>query len=515
MKKRFMIALCCLVLLMQLLPVVPMAETTSTATVDKGTVAQDLYYCRVELAKMPNGQALVAAYDRIVAGINECATEIEIELSEEEFRLVLDATRRDHTEQFWMDSGYSTVASEDDDSFIVTMQPQYTMTGVQLADAKVAFEQATRSILARLTPDMSQYEMEKALHDMLAVQVDYVTGAPNAHNAYGALVENQAVCEGYAESLQYLLQRVGIQSVEVLGSSINPSTQKQENHAWNIVRIDGEYYLIDLTWDDQGKSRFLSYAYFNQTTAVFENDHVQWTVGYENGETSACIIDLPLCNATVENYYIKNNLVVGDYDVQSIGTLLKNNDLAVWLFIDSDVNAFIDWFHNSYEAVAVVAGAKDPWTANIIGIGNEVYLEFSAKCEHKHTQLVEAVSATCEQDGNIAYYVCQNKNCGKWFADAEAQSYIITHDIVNVFSMGHTWVRKEEEAALLEGETYWYTCSACGTLSDTFSFGPEPEETFDFGSILDFLLENPIILGGGGGSVLLIVIIALIRKARG
>lgn len=515
MKKRFMIALCCLVLLMQLLPVVPMAETTSTATVDKGTVAQDLYYCRVELAKMPNGQALVAAYDRIVAGINECATEIEIELSEEEFRLVLDATRRDHTEQFWMDSGYSTVASEDDDTFIATMKPQYTMTGAQLADAKAAFEEAVRTMLGRLTPDMSQYEMEKALHDMLATRVDYVTGAPNAHNAYGALVESQAVCEGYAESLQYLLQRVGIQSVEVLGSSINPSTQKQENHAWNIVRIDGEYYLIDLTWDDQSKSRFLSYAYFNQTTDVFANDHVQWTVGYENGETSACVIDLPECNATVENYYIKNDLFVTTYSVHSIGEMLQNNNCSIGFFVNGDVDEFVAWYNENYEAIAVVAEAKDPWVASILCNGNEVFITFSAKCDHKQTEFVEAVPATCDKDGSSAYYVCQNEDCGKWFADADAKSEIFDHKTVKVISVGHTWERKEDEAALKEGETYWYTCSVCGAISDTSYFGPEPEETFDFGSILDFLLENPIILGGGGGSILLIVIIVLIRKARG
>ena len=67
MKKRFMIAFCCLVLLLQLLPILPMAEAAGTETVDKGTVSQDLYYCRTELSKLPNGQKLVAVYDRIVA----------------------------------------------------------------------------------------------------------------------------------------------------------------------------------------------------------------------------------------------------------------------------------------------------------------------------------------------------------------------------------------------------------------------------------------------------------------
>ena len=239
MKKRFMIALCCLILLMQILPIVPMADTAAAQTVDKETVSQELYYCRTELSKLPNGQKLVAVYDRIVAGVNECATEIEIGLSEDEFKLVLDATRRDHPEQFWLGTSYSMRPSAYDETVIEIMQPSYTMSGVELADARVAFEQAVKSFLGRLTPGMSEYEMERALHDMLAANIEYVS-SPNAHNAYGALIEGKAVCEGYAESFQYLLQRVGIQSIEVFGYGITkPEIGAGENHAWNIVRIDG------------------------------------------------------------------------------------------------------------------------------------------------------------------------------------------------------------------------------------------------------------------------------------
>ena len=52
------------------MPIVPMAETTgAVVSIDKGTISQDLYYCRDQLAKMPNGVALVAAYDNIINGL--------------------------------------------------------------------------------------------------------------------------------------------------------------------------------------------------------------------------------------------------------------------------------------------------------------------------------------------------------------------------------------------------------------------------------------------------------------
>ena len=517
MKKRLLIALCCLVLLLQLLPIIPMAEALPKESADKGTVSQDLYYCRAQLAARPDGPALCEVYDRIVEGVNACAPEIEINLSEAAFKLVLDATRRDHTEQFWLGTGYSTLSPEGDTSFVNAMQPEYIMTGAALADAKTAFEEAVRSILNRLTPDMSQYQMEKAIHDMIATRTDYVTGAPNAHNAYGALVEGKAVCEGYAESLQYLLQRVGIQSIEVFGYGItNPEAGTGENHAWNIVRLDGHYYLTDLTWDDQNNNGLISYAYFNQTTAIFEENHIQWLVGHENTSGNAnYTIDLPVCTATTENYYVKNNLIVKTYTVQSIGEMLKNNNCSAGFFVTSDVDTFINWYNNNFESIAVVAGSKSPWVASIMYNGREVFIEFSAKCDHENTKQVEAVPATCDKDGNTSYYVCENEDCGKWFTDAEAKTEILNRETVTVLSMGHSWERKENEAALKEGEEYWYTCATCGAISDTLFFGPEPvEETFDFNSIMDYLLANPIILYGGGGVILLIILIAVISKAR-
>lgn len=522
MKKRFMIAICCLVLLMQLLPVVPMAETTVARTADKGAVSQDLYYCRSELAKLPNGAALVAAYDRIVDGINKGLDSIDIQLTKEEFYLVFDSTRRDHTEQFWVDSTYGTTPDRFDQNIVATFHPEYTMTGKALTDAKVAFEEAvSKKFLDRLSPDMSEYEMEKALHDMIATQVVYTTGATNAHNAYGAIVEGVAVCEGYAESLQYLLQRVGIQSVEVLGYGItDPATGAGENHAWNIVRIDGAYYCVDLTWDDHGEENFLSYAYFNQNDATFNADHKAWVMGYENGANWDGGFEFPACTSTAANYYTKNNLRISNYDANSIGALLQNNKLSVTVYVDGDVVTFLAWYGENIREIAQAAGVTGSFKYGHTQNKNEVHLIIET-CGHTQLDTVEAKAATCTEDGNTAYYVCQNKSCGKWFSDAEAKLEILNKDLVKVLSSGHVWERKEDEAAIkdAESETYWYTCSTCGAVSDTLFFGPEPEApeepAFDLNAIIDLILANPFILGGGGGGILLIVIIAVIRKMRG
>ena len=544
MKKRLMIALCCLVLLVNLLPIVPMAETTAAETVDKGIPDYDseLYYCRAELYKLPNGQKLVDAYDRIVEGINNTAAEIEIDLSEEEFKLVLDATRRDHTEQFWVGSRYSMIPSVNDETFIEIMQPTYTMSGVELENARVAFEQAVKKFLERLTPDMSEYDIVKALHDMLAAHVEYISDT-NAHNAYGALCEKKAVCEGYAESLQYLLQRAGIQSIEVFGYGItNPETKEGENHAWNIVRIDGEYYLTDLTWDDQ--KSIISYAYFNQTSRYFDEDHKAWVVGYENGENWNGGFDLPECTDTVANYYIQNNLVVNDgYTAESIGKLLGDNNLSVMLYLNTDTEAFLDWYGNEFQNILYAATGKySGYQAYYTQLARgELHINLEG-CGHSQVTLVEEKAATCTEDGNTAYYVCQNEACGKWFSDAKAEYEILSHQTVKVFSNGHDFTVRNtaDENALVsragncqEYDTYWYSCAVCDEMSDTYTFTTEAgahvdedgdgvcdlcrdgESSFSFEAVIDFILANPIILGGIGGAIVLAIIVAIISKARG
>lgn len=474
MKKRLMIALCCLVLLVQIFPIVPMAETSDT-----WEVGQDLYYCRAQLATLPNGEALLFAYDNLVAGIDACAKEIEIsndkyQLTMDEFLLALESVRRDHTEQFWLSTAYSY--NRDSKGNIVNMLPQYLMTGAALDAAKVAFNQAIEKMVANVTPEMSEYEKEKVLHDLLAVQVTYASST-NAHNAYGALVEGVSVCEGYAEALQCLLQRVGMQSIQVYGTS------RGENHAWNMVRVDGKYYLTDLTWNDQDTN--LLYAYFNQNHEIFNEDHDQWRVGTQitkQGpvELECEVFDLPVCTATEANYFTKTdaNLIINNnYTVASIAQLLKKNNMSVSVFVKSDLDAFDAWFNENIIAIATAAGVSGNFSYNCITLGREVRV-FIETCKHEQLSPVKAKDATCEADGNIAYYVCQNKDCGKWFSDVNAEAEIVNHNSVKVFSIGHNFtVQQAGEGTLkkkaekcIEHDTYFLTCAVCGEVSDTYTF---------------------------------------------
>lgn len=88
-------------------------------------------------------------------------------------------------------------------------------------------------------------------HDWIINNLDYEQNITNnnVYNLYGALIEKSAVCEGYAETLKYILDEVDIPCVLVSGTATN-SEGKTERHEWNYVQLYGKWYAIDSTWDD-------------------------------------------------------------------------------------------------------------------------------------------------------------------------------------------------------------------------------------------------------------------------
>lgn len=190
--------------------------------------------------------------------------------------------------------------------------------------------------------DLFQYQTEKAmhcidyakddieiallLHDFLIRECDYDeenylnNSIPEkSYNAYGALVDGQAVCNGYAIAYSYLLQQSGIESY-VLASDVM-------NHAWNLIRLDGSWYHVDVTWDDpvftSGKTFFSQYnadyadegfmyhKYFLCSDDEFTDlDHKGWKL--QTGSS-----DLPAADRSgnFENYLFKDRSIAAYFRI--------------------------------------------------------------------------------------------------------------------------------------------------------------------------------------------------------
>ncbi len=83
---------------------------------------------------------------------------------------------------------------------------------------------------------------------------------PDSHNAYGALVNKLAVCDGFSSAFSLIAKEFGFRSVLVEGKS--DYNGKKVEHAWNIVEFEGKYYHVDATWDQSAYNTFENYPYF-------------------------------------------------------------------------------------------------------------------------------------------------------------------------------------------------------------------------------------------------------------
>ncbi len=130
-----------------------------------------------------------------------------------------------------------------------------------------------------LTPDMSDYEKEVAIYQWVVTHVEYdydhydrlAQLSPHSSTPYNPLVNGKGICLGFAVTFQLLAELAGLECIVVVGAAF----LSQEDHAWNMVRLDGQWYCVDATWDT-GFSRPVSWDYFNVTSDYMAATDHQW-----------------------------------------------------------------------------------------------------------------------------------------------------------------------------------------------------------------------------------------------
>ncbi|MBR4108756.1 MAG: hypothetical protein IKK41_00305 [Oscillospiraceae bacterium] len=104
------------------------------------------------------------------------------------------------------------------------------------------YEQTVQDIIDQvIVENMTQWEMALAVHDYLIVNSCYDETLQRNTN-YDLLVNGTAVCSGYAMAYMDIMNRLGIECRFVESQPML--------HAWNLVKIDGSWYHVDVTHDD-------------------------------------------------------------------------------------------------------------------------------------------------------------------------------------------------------------------------------------------------------------------------
>lgn len=151
-------------------------------------------------------------------------------------------------------------------------------------------EEEANKILSQVEKG-TKYQKILMIHDYLVNNVSFEESLSknNIYNMHGALVNKEAVCEGYAKAFKYLMDKIGVECVIVIGTATN-SKGETENHAWNYVNLDNKWYAVDVTWDDPiiighgYVGNDVKYRYFLKGSNTMDKDHFKETQFTEGGQ---------------------------------------------------------------------------------------------------------------------------------------------------------------------------------------------------------------------------------------
>ena len=211
-----------------------------------------------------------SAYHAMLQGIQALADSIQIpKLPAEDIYDVFFRLRLDHPEIFWATS-YQYKYYQDSPNIIFI--PEYLFDKAKVKEHQKAMQSRVEK-LVRPAKTLSEWEKEKYVHDFICENVHYdKLKKPYSHEIIGPLGQGVGVCEGIAKAVKVLCDALGIWCMIALSGN-NPEKGIKYRHTWNIVKIAGQYYHLDATFDNTLGNGEIRYDYFNLSDKSIFRDH--------------------------------------------------------------------------------------------------------------------------------------------------------------------------------------------------------------------------------------------------
>lgn len=194
-------------------------------------------------------------------------------------------------------------------------------TGALSEDEAFVAERAQAVVEEVIRPGMSDWEKELALHDYVVDHCQYTLDilAPHSGDALGFFRYGECRCAGYCDTFRLLGQLAGLE-VEMIGGPTSRDDSGSKGHAWNLVRLDGLWYVVDVSWDDMIEAEpTLEHAFFNVPLAAF---------GDTRTCDAACLPDGELAVALDGNYYYNRSEYVANDPADAATLAIRQLDAS-------------------------------------------------------------------------------------------------------------------------------------------------------------------------------------------
>ncbi len=259
----------------------------------------------------------------------------ELGLSKDDAQAVWKTYRDDNPLYYWL----SNVVGCSGKWLYLMADADYAI-GADRIETNGKLYQSISGYLSKLPANATEYEIALLMHDAMIDAIDYAydnQGDPEteawAHNILGVFDGRGAVCEGFARAYQLLLNFKGVDCLFVTGES------RGQGHAWNVIQLDGEWYGVDVTWDD-GSEETDPYAYFCLSETEFHESHVKDS---HTDSNIAFLYEIP---------------TLSEYSIQWVDLYLEDALVGRYICIDRAFEAMTD--HGGNYTVQLLDGKNDP-----------------------------------------------------------------------------------------------------------------------------------------------------------
>ncbi|MDO5095193.1 MAG: transglutaminase domain-containing protein [Peptostreptococcaceae bacterium] len=240
-------------------------------------------------------EEIVESEERIMAIIQDKVSEISPEIKirvhpyldiDNRIEILMDKLWY-HKDATFTRSTYSWRTEDFRDYHLLTLHVKYHTSK---EDDKMVNDFVSAWVKKNITQKMSDEEKVRKIHDHIVLSYEYDLGDKNkevngtsVHAACSLIKEKRGVCQGYATLFQKMANEAGIENILVYGIA-NVKKEAIENeevveeeettydgyeeekpsyHLWNLVKVEGNWYHVDVTWDDISDPRFEGWIFYD------------------------------------------------------------------------------------------------------------------------------------------------------------------------------------------------------------------------------------------------------------
>lgn len=231
---------------------------------------------------------------------------------------------RDHPEIYYV-RGY-TYSQNNYTGKINMFAPNYSMSAGEMEYCNKQIDAYVQSFMLEAPVNGTEYEKIKYIYDYVISHTEYDLETESNQSLYGAFALGRCACNGYAKAVQYLANKLGIYSVFVVGTANGNGTNGL--HAWNIVKIDGQFCQVDATWGDQPIKTDAMVVSASTYDYLCANDEIFFKNHFEDD-----FAEYPACT-TLDNYYYKREgLYLDSYDPALLSPVFRNAENSQQNFV--------------------------------------------------------------------------------------------------------------------------------------------------------------------------------------